>query len=150
MLETLDFHRFGFCRSFDCYRGGLAVAKLFHKLGRNWASDPAIVTPNSMFSASFISPWSSISIPTGILTSTYRTNGWPNSNPASTTPSPSLQQSRTPLKRSTYKPRFTGGSRGRKFRGSPDGKDLPVEAGGWIDPVCDERPERYRVHGHWA
>ena len=41
----------------------------------------------------------------------------------------------------------TEGSRERRFRGSPDGKDLPVEAGGWTSPACNERPRKYRERG---
>ncbi|MAI10461.1 MAG: hypothetical protein CBD27_06625 [Rhodospirillaceae bacterium TMED167] len=42
IFETLEHHGFGFCRTFDCYGGGVAVAKLFRELGRNWVSDPTI------------------------------------------------------------------------------------------------------------
>ena len=42
IFNNLELHGYSFCRSFDCYGSGVAVAKLFQKLGRNWVSDPTI------------------------------------------------------------------------------------------------------------
>jgi len=44
VFPELEARGYDVCRGFDCYGAGIAVAKLFREMGKNWINDPSIAT----------------------------------------------------------------------------------------------------------